>query len=231
MKSHVEAIDGVKVKRLTIERGAPNFGDLAWQTLTRLIEGTGLNPDHPGPDAMIHVYFRVLFGRLVRPWTVYANPIGAVRAPLADAEFLCAARRLQREWFKQFNTALDGAERARRKSGEMDPIIRQLSFTGVLFVDNRHVFPNAWPQITDQQREPPRIETGTRFGKLVVLQPLAKGKLSCRCDCGRVTVKWRRHVVSGRTKACGCTLAERQKDLQEAKSRRAWKFTGNLETR
>ena len=54
--------------------------------------------------------------------------------------------------------------------------------------------------------------TGERFGRLVVLaragsksrQPL----WSCRCDCGAVAVKSGSGLASGKTKSCGCLVAE-----------------------
>lgn len=54
---------------------------------------------------------------------------------------------------------------------------------------------------------------GKRFGSLVVVGPAApyitpKGKayarLMCKCDCGTICTKDKNHVVSGRTRSCGC---------------------------
>lgn len=46
---------------------------------------------------------------------------------------------------------------------------------------------------------------GQKFGRLTVLREGArKGYLSCVCDCGVQKEIASRHVVSGRTKSCGC---------------------------
>ena len=55
--------------------------------------------------------------------------------------------------------------------------------------------------------------TGMRFGKLTVIrrvqpQVSSSGKKhpmwECKCDCGIVSNKSQDHLVSGRTKSCGC---------------------------
>ena len=51
--------------------------------------------------------------------------------------------------------------------------------------------------------------TGRRFGRLVALRSLGKGRSwqiqwECRCDCGRVVVVNKKNLLSGHTRSCGC---------------------------
>lgn len=56
------------------------------------------------------------------------------------------------------------------------------------------------------------VNVGQRFGRLQVLEVLPKSGrylyLRCVCDCGTECVKRKSHVVSGRTKSCGCYSAD-----------------------
>lgn len=140
---------GIKVETITVERYLPDIDHPGWQTLTLLIEGLPL--DNPGEDEVIAIYFRSFMGRVVRPGTVYANPRGVVRSPKADPRFFRLARQIQGEWYRQLNDILSSPERVRRKMKTVDPLIRQLEYHGVLFIDNRHVFPDRWP---DRQSKP-----------------------------------------------------------------------------
>lgn len=58
-------------------------------------------------------------------------------------------------------------------------------------------------------------ESGTRFGKLVVLGPAGKGGAhshyllwECLCDCGNKTVVEGKRLRDGSKKSCGCLIAE-----------------------
>jgi hypothetical protein len=150
---------GIKVEEIVVERCRPDFNDPGWQTFTLLLEGLPL--DHPGPDEVISLYFRLFIGRVVLPGTVYANPCGVVRSPKADHQFFKLARQMQSEWYGQFNKGLASAERVRRRMSELDPLIRQLTHTGVLFIDNHHVFPDRWP---DRSSKPSRDRERKRTG-------------------------------------------------------------------
>ena len=50
--------------------------------------------------------------------------------------------------------------------------------------------------------------TGKRFGKLVALKEISRGKRgvrwSCKCDCGKMCAPTRSDIVGGRIKSCGC---------------------------
>lgn len=54
---------------------------------------------------------------------------------------------------------------------------------------------------------------GQRFGRLVVLEQDGRDKnrnikWKCRCDCGNIKTVLSGHLVSGRTKSCGCYMNE-----------------------
>lgn len=48
--------------------------------------------------------------------------------------------------------------------------------------------------------------TGKRFGKLVVLEESKSNKLKvvCKCDCGNVKDFFKKNIINGHTKSCGC---------------------------
>ncbi len=221
-------IEGIKVQSITVARCVPDYNDLGWQTFALLTEGLEL--DNPGDDDEIVRYFRMVLshGKVFRPGTVYANPCGVVRSPEVSHRFIQSARQLQREWYGRFNDGLASAERVRRAMMGVDPLIRQLTLTGVLFIDNRHVFPNRWPDIIPTAVPEPRVKAGQRFGKLVVLEALASGQVRCRCKCGTESIKKRKHLVSGQTTSCGCSQAERQEQQGQRRQDRGWKHTGDL---
>lgn len=54
---------------------------------------------------------------------------------------------------------------------------------------------------------------GLRFGRLVVLSEDGDSRIFCRCDCGNAAQVYRRSVISGDTKSCGCLQRERAKVL------------------
>ena len=64
--------------------------------------------------------------------------------------------------------------------------------------------------------------TGSRFGKLVVLNAVSEVKEGygasvwrCRCDCGKEVNVMYFGLVSGNNKSCGCLKEESQKNLLE----------------
>lgn len=46
--------------------------------------------------------------------------------------------------------------------------------------------------------------TGKRFGNLVVIQYVGKGKWKCKCDCGSVCFPIGGNLRQGSTRSCGC---------------------------
>lgn len=214
----VFAVNGV-----TVERHEPDFNDLAWQTFTLLTPDLDL--DNPGPDEAIADCLIALLGkpRQFPLGTVYANPGAVVRSRNATDTFLRMARRFQAEWFHQFNDSLFSGRRVREQMNLVDRVTRQLVYTGVLIIDNRHIFPDRWPGKTP-------LSPGTRFGRLVVLEPIPRGLVRCQCDCGKVVIKHRKHLVSGGTKSCGCRKAHLEERLKNRRRDRGWKHTGTLES-
>lgn len=214
-------IDVFTVNGVTVARHEPDFNDLAWQTFSLLT--AGLELENPGEDEVIAGYFIALMGkpRLFPLGTVYVNPCAVVCSEPATDTFLRMARRFQAEWFHRFNESLFSAERVHREMGRVNRIIRQLMYTGVMVIDNRHIFPDRWPG------KPP-LSPGTRFGWLVVQEPLTRGMVRCRCDCGNIVAKHRKHLVSGGTKSCGCRKAQREERLKNRRRDRGWIHTGEL---
>ncbi|ADB19082.1 hypothetical protein Psta_4437 [Pirellula staleyi DSM 6068] len=129
----------------------PNFNDLAWSTLATLFR----LPDefNPGEDEKISDGFQFLVSRQspIRLENAYANPLGVIYSSTLNERFLRVARRLQSKWFSQFNSTLFSAGRVKRAVDEMSPIIRQLTFTGVMICNGRHVYPNHWPDAMTKQ--------------------------------------------------------------------------------
>jgi hypothetical protein len=203
------SIEGIRVETITVERCLPDYNDLAWQTFTLLTEGLDL--ENPGDDDEIARYFCVLMRkRRFRPGTVFANPCGVVRSPKADPPFLQLARQIQKEWYQRFNDYLASSQRVQRAMRVLDPLVRQLTHTGVLFIDNQHVFPDRWPDIVRTFGQEKRIRPGQRFGTFVVLEVLPTGQVRCKCVCGSESVKERKHLVSDPATSCGCSQARRQ---------------------
>lgn len=54
--------------------------------------------------------------------------------------------------------------------------------------------------------------TGQQFGNWIVLKELGHGKVLCQCQCQDKTVKelYKKSVLEGRTKSCGCIRKEQQ---------------------
>ncbi len=59
------------------------------------------------------------------------------------------------------------------------------------------------------------VETGDQYGRLTVLwvRPTSPIKLICKCDCGRITIRYKTDVTIGRTESCGCLRRERVRRL------------------
>ena len=56
---------------------------------------------------------------------------------------------------------------------------------------------------------------GQRFGKLVVLEELAGGKVQCQCDCGAIKTVNKAHLLHGDITSCGCSQKEMAKKNRE----------------
>lgn len=134
-----------KMNGIEIKRCVPDWNDLEWQTFSLIIEGIDL--ENPGDNHVICNLFKLLTCKIspFRPGTLFANPCGIVRTAKVTKQFIKKARQLQREWFSQMNSVLQSAGRVKRAVKNVEPIIRQLQFTGVLFIENHHIFPDRWP--------------------------------------------------------------------------------------
>ena len=50
--------------------------------------------------------------------------------------------------------------------------------------------------------------TGKKFGKLVVIKELGRGRVLCQCECGNQKEINKGHLLNGDIVSCGCTLRE-----------------------
>src|SRR4051812_4020618 len=74
-------------------------------------------------------------------------------------------------------------------------------------------------------------KTGQRFGKLVVIKPIAvsgrETRWICRCDCGGSKTVQGGSLVSGKTRSCGCLMKGINQTHGQAKAKTseyiAWK--------
>ncbi len=140
---------GIIVQKYNLE-----VDDFAWATLSHLYIDDVSPEDNPGVPAHQERMFRLLanayshFGDVC----VYANPVYLVWTDGPVAGFISKAKEAQREWFNQFKRIMDTSGRIKREMRRLSPITRQLTHTGVLFLQGRHVFPNAWPDDRDFPR-------------------------------------------------------------------------------
>jgi hypothetical protein len=183
---------------------------------------------NPGREGTIEIMFKVT---LADPaghgiLNMFANPAFCVAADRSTRHFIHEARSAQHAWFSRVRKILHSSGRVKRELKKMTPIIRQLSHTGVMVLDGKHVLPNQWPDRIGQQKL--RNVTGHRFGRLVVIDMLPGGSCRCLCDCKCETIVRRHHLLSRKTKSCGCLKAELEARQKERKRRRAWLHTGEL---
>jgi len=185
---------------------------------------------HPGREEIIEELFKVTMADAAGHGLInaFVNPAYTVTADRATKHFIHKARSAQHTWFSRFRHIFHSSGRVKRELRKMTPIIRQLSHTGVLVLGGKHVLPNQWPDKVGQIKL--RNVSGHRFGRLVVIDMLPHGRCRCRCDCQRETVVRRQHLLSQKTKSCGCLKAEIEAGQKERKQRRAWLHTGDLST-
>lgn len=151
--------------------------------------------------------------------TRFVTPIGMVRAEQPTTDFLNAARRLQHAYWRQLKDILGSSSRVKRHFKNLNPLIRQLQFTGVMIINGKHVLPHRWPKPSEQQLS--KTISGKRYGRLLVLDTQSRGRCQCCCDCGKQTIVRRKHLIAGRTKSCGCLRSEfdqRQSDRKRGQS-------------
>ena len=56
---------------------------------------------------------------------------------------------------------------------------------------------------------------GQRFGNLVVLEELGKGRVLCQCDCGKTKNINKGHLLNGGITSCGCAQKSRPAKAKE----------------
>lgn len=202
--------------KVVIERAAFDANHPEWNTLRFLGFQNCAPPGSPSSTGQTFVNLIRHQGQL---GTRYATPIGMVQAEQPTVAFLTAARQLQHAYWKQLKDILGSSSRVKRQFKNLNPLIRQLQFTGVMIINGKHVLPHCWQLPRDQQLK--ASIRGKRYGRLVVLDNLSKGRCQCRCDCGKQTIVRRKHLVAGRTKSCGCLRSEfdqRQSDRKTGQS-------------
>lgn len=62
---------------------------------------------------------------------------------------------------------------------------------------------------------PAKNLVGQRFGRLVVLEELTRGRVKVHCDCGKDKNVNKGHLINGDIKSCGCLMAEHIKAEQK----------------
>jgi hypothetical protein len=119
--------------------------DLAWVTLTEL-GCIGVSPGRP--DLLVSCARLVLSGQHGTGRTTYINPEFTVAAPHGEPteDFLLAARRAQKTFLAHLKSILFSSRRVKNTMREVDPISRQLTFSGVMIINGKHIHPSRWPQ-------------------------------------------------------------------------------------
>jgi hypothetical protein len=209
---------------ITTSKFTPDFNDLAWETLTHVV----LNGPPPGRDETTQEIFKLTMrmARELELGTFYANPIYLVRAQRPTTLFIETSKSAQLNWFHQLKTVFHSRSQIEQVRMRTHPIIRQLAFTGLMVIENRHVWPGQWPK--GEQARLRHDLTGQTFGRLTVVKMLPQEHCHCECECGNQTTVMRKHLAAGRTRSCGCLKQERQARLAERKRNRGWLMTGHL---
>lgn len=57
---------------------------------------------------------------------------------------------------------------------------------------------------------PLRYSPGERFARMVLVEPVGKGRWTARCDCGEIRTLPAYALRSGNTRSCGCLQKERR---------------------
>ena len=80
------------------------------------------------------------------------------------------------------------------------------------FADGKHLLSGYKKSCGCLSHPPLKEYSGTRFGRLTVIEYAGKRdgmhRWKCRCDCGRETIVGQTLLQSGKTRSCGCFQAE-----------------------
>lgn len=175
------------------------------------------------PDAIFETCFRKAMrcGLAACLGTRYINPMFTVSAPCPSTAFFARARQARQDWRRALCDIVSwSSSRWREELHEATPIIRQLKYTGVMFVEGRHIQPTCWPNVAVNPRREP-VSAGQAFGRLTIVAPVKGRRWLCRCVCGKDHVVREQHLVSGSTKSCGCLKTEHEARQQKQKRHRA----------
>lgn len=200
----------------------------AWGTMLNMVPHLITSEQNPGYEKHMEVVFKLIMEDAADCGltNVFSNPVSCVTAKKPTNLFFREARHAQARWFRQVRDILGGSGRVKRTVKRMTPLIRQLTHTGVLVVNGKHVLPNQWPDRRDEQKL--RNVTGHRFGRLLVVQMLKRSSCLCRCDCGEETVVRRSHLIKGDTRSCGCLKSEFEARQKRRKDQRRWLHSRQL---
>lgn len=198
----------------------PDYNDLALSTLQRLEYF-----ESPGTDAKIEHFFKnaLISARFNPERTIFLNPMYTVTTSRPSEEFFRQARRVQRSWIAELKKFL-GRELRTYVRG-LSPLMRQLTFSGVLIVAGKHHRPDQWPQLIRSPSGAYQL-LGKVFGRLTVIERLPKGRWKCRCQCGQEHTVRTKHLVNENIKSCGCLKAEIDRRRQDRRLQRAWFKSG-----
>jgi hypothetical protein len=141
-------LDGPQIEQRAVDWGA----DLAWITLLEL---GCVGPSLGRPDLIVEAAKIVLRSQQGTGRTVFINPeftiTGSAHQP-PSVKFIRESRRAQQAYLKHFRSILFSSRRMKNELKRVDPITRQLAYTGVLIVDGCHVHPTHWPDPKDNRR-------------------------------------------------------------------------------
>lgn len=212
--------------------------NLAWSTCCKL----GMTGQSPGSEILIVLAFRKLLKLIPDDWNLFVNPKFSVTSDSPTDAFLHSARKAQNDWLHQYRSGFhsSGAVKRHRKHHDLkDPILskrelkqtrallRQLEETGVLILDGKHIAPSDWPNAGSQLLRKQDLLIGRKFGRLSVQASVSRQRCQCQCECGNVKTVKASHLLSGKTKSCGCLRDEMETEAKNKKERRAWLYTGN----
>ena len=204
-------IDLAELGVVEVTKTPDGGNDPAWWTM-RNLKILGRNP---GPDEKIAELLKLCFRSEIELGTVYANPLFRISAKSPSQSFVNKARWAQGKWrqnYCEFLCKSSGQwKRVLKASNAVHPLITQLTLTGVMVMNNRHVHPKSWQHalsLSQETEQRQRNLVGRSFGRLLVLEQRAKGKWFCRCACGTEKEVRGNHLRSGRTISCGCRIDE-----------------------
>jgi len=202
----------------------PPGQDWGWTTLHRLSPIAVNDANFSGPDDKLESFARYVLAnpKFFGLAAVYVNPRFRVTSPDPTLAFLRKASNARIAWQRDTRQILGKAVACKRERAlrAMHPLLVQLNFTGLMVSEGKHYFPNNWPPPVDQKIE--HEITGQRFGNLIVVEHLSQGRCLCKCDCGEESTVYRKHLMSGATKSCGCRKRAYEEWLRDRRLRRAW---------